>query len=294
MSRGSGQGTRGVGRTTAALGLALLGALVVPGSAAGSARMTAEPGASDIRVGVTELAPTSLPPDGTLVVGARVVNASDVVLVDVGARLRIGSEPITSRAQLADFAAGSEEVGLVPDTSLVDVAPELAPGEAADVRIEVPADELGLVPGFGVHPLTIELRVAEPDGTRRTAGSARTFVVTSGTGDTPTVRVAWLWPLVGTPGRGPDGVLPPTTATKPGRRPALRRSARRAARGRDRPPGHLARRRRAARGRPIPRHRERAATRCPTRPGGRLVARHPGGRALARGQRRRGPALRGP
>ena len=77
----------------------------------------------------------------------------------------------------------------------------------------MPAADLGLVGGFGVHPLTLELRVAEPDGIRRTAGAARTFVVTSGTGPAPTVRVAWLWPLVGTPGRAPDGTLSSDAAT---------------------------------------------------------------------------------
>lgn len=219
MSRGAGQRTTGVRQAAAATGLVLVSGLsiLLTGHAAEAARSAADAtGSADIRITVTSLAPTSLAPDGTLVIGGRVVNASDTTLVDLGARLRVGSEAITSRAEMAAFAAGTDaaEVGLVPAASLVDVVPELAPGAAADVHIEVPGDELGLVPGFGVHPLTLELRVAEPDGTRRTAGSVRTFLVTSGLGAAPTVRVAWLWPLVGTPGRGPDGTLPPTTATR--------------------------------------------------------------------------------
>ena len=242
------------------------------------------------------LTPTSLGPDGTLVIAGRVVNASDSTLQEVGARLRVGTSPLVARGELATFAsaAGPPEVGVVPVASLVDVAPELAPGEAADVRIEVPAAELGLIGGFGVHPLTLEIRVADPTGLRRTAGTARTFVVAAGTGSAPTVRVAWVWPLVGTPGRGVGRDPVGRRRHRPGGRAQARRPAGRAARRRRRPARDLVRRRRPARGRPQRRHRERSARGPPAGPGRRLVAQHPRARAPSTGQRRRRPALRRP
>ncbi len=172
-------------------------------------------GTSDIRITVTELAPVALTAQSTLVIAARVVNASTQTLVDVGARLRVGVFPLITRSEVADFSrsAGLAEVGTVPVASLVDVTPELAPGQTADLRIEVPEADLGLLGGFGVHPLTLELRVAETAGVRRTAGSARTLVVRQVGDFSPSVRVAWIWPLVGTPGRAPNGVLPAGAAT---------------------------------------------------------------------------------
>lgn len=208
---------RGFRRATAVLGLVgVVGLLTLasPEAASGFPRSTAD--TSDVRITVTTLTPTSLDPDGTLVIAGRVVNASNSTLEEVGARLRVGTSPLVARGELATFAsaAGPPEVGVVPVASLVDVTPQLAPGEAADVRIEVPAPQLGLTGGFGVHPLTLEIRVADPSGLRRTAGTARTFVVAAGTGSAPTVRVAWVWPLVGTPGRGVDGILSADAATE--------------------------------------------------------------------------------
>ena len=54
------------------------------------------------------------------------------------------------------------EVGQVVVPSLVDVADQLLPGQSAQVQIEVPVAGLGLPDSFGVHALTLELRVAEP------------------------------------------------------------------------------------------------------------------------------------
>ncbi len=208
-----------LGRAAAALAAATIsmcGLLLTTSAAHGLDRGAEDPSGDDIRVTVTELAPTLLDPAGNLVLSARVINASDQTLVAVGARLRVGSLPLTSRAELAAFIGGDSlvPVGTVPVASLVDVAPTLAPGASAQVRIEVPADQLGLIPGFGVHALTLELRVAEPTGVRRTAGSARTFLVTDGPGETPQVQVTWFVPLIGTPGRLANGILPVEAATK--------------------------------------------------------------------------------
>ncbi len=212
MSDGPRPHGRRLRRTGPILGLLTLAALLIPGTASGLPRATAD--TNDLRITVTGITPSLVSPDSSVVVTARVVNASDAILVDVGARLRVQSAPFTSRGELAAFLDTPEgtEVGLVPDASVVEVAPELPPGATADVRIEVTASDLGLVGGFGVHALTLELRVGQPDGARRTAGEARSFLVTGEEGATPTLRVSWLWPLVGTPGRDPDGVLPAAAA----------------------------------------------------------------------------------
>ncbi|HYN75712.1 MAG TPA: DUF6049 family protein [Candidatus Limnocylindria bacterium] len=212
MSDGPERLTSRLWRTGPIIGLLALGALLVPGPASGLPRATAD--AKDVRITVTGITPTLVSPDSTVVLSARVVNASDATLVDVGARVRVDSAPLASRGELTAFLEAPEgiEVGLVADASVVEVAPELPPGATADVRIEVTASDLGLVGGFGVHALTLELRVAEPDGARRTAGEARSFLVTGTEGATPTLRIGWLWPLIGTPGRDPDGVLPAAAA----------------------------------------------------------------------------------
>ncbi len=208
-----------LGRAAAALAamtVSACGLLLGAPAAHGTDRVLADATGDDIRVTVTQLTPTSLGSTSELVLAARVINASDQTLIDVGARLRVGSLPLTSRTELAAFINDDSlvPVGTVPVASLVDVAPTLAPGASADVRIEVAADQLGLVDGFGVHPLTLELRVAEPTGVRRTAGSARTFLVAEGPGATPQVRVTWFVPLIGTPGRLANGTLPADAATR--------------------------------------------------------------------------------
>ncbi len=210
-----GTGSR-IRTVTAVLGLACLTTLVGNGAAGGLPRTAAD--AADLRITITTLSPTLLDPDGTLLITARVVNASDQTLRQVGARLRVGAEAFGSRAELSEFSGGSGELGTVPAASLVDVAPELPPGGEVEVRMAVPAQDLGLVGGFGVHPLTLELRVDEPTGERRTAGAVRTSIVSSGGNGSgragvPTVRLALVWPLVGTPGRNPDGLLSTDAAT---------------------------------------------------------------------------------
>jgi Family of unknown function (DUF6049) len=120
-----------------------------------------------------------------------------------------------TRAAVAGFATGGGalDVGTVPAASLVDVTPELLPGASQEVRFEVPADQLGLLGGFGVHPLTVEIRTDPPVGLRRTAGTARTMLVTpgdpaiDGAAANPVLPIAYTWPLVGVPDRSVDGVL---------------------------------------------------------------------------------------
>ena len=260
---------RGMRRATAVLGLVgVVGLLILASAEAASGLPRSTADASDVRITVTALTPTSLEPDGTLVITGRVVNASDATLQEVGARLRVGITPLVARGELASFASGSgpPEVGSVPVASLVDVAAELTPGAAADVRIEVPAAELGLAGGFGVHPLTLEIRVADPSGLRRTAGTARTFIVTSGTGAAPDGAR-----LVGVAARRnsrPRGRRHPLAGGRhrPRSRARSGRSARRAARRRRRPAGDVVRRRRAAGGRPERGDGERPARGPPAGP----------------------------
>lgn len=148
---------------------------------------------------LVSLDPTSLAPGGTLSAEVEVTNTSEEEMADPGLALRLRSARVTDRSQLASWQAGTG-----PDTAgdpIAEAAEEttLAPGESVTLRVEAPAEEIGLSEQpyyWGTRRLSLTVSV---DG--EAVSSIRSFVV---------------WRPEGTEDAITQSVLLPVTASDPG------------------------------------------------------------------------------
>lgn len=186
--------------------LAALALVGVVGPAATPA--AAAPGL--VAVEITSVGPVNPAPGGTLVVEGVVRNVSSVGLRDVGVRLTVGSQPLTSIDDAFAVVADSFDVfGQVVDQTpgFVSLQPE---GETT-FRLTAPLDDISWAAGPGVYPIAVE----SVDGAADILGTAATMTPWFPPGSVAEpVRVVMPWPLVGLPARDADDVF--LTATVAG------------------------------------------------------------------------------
>lgn len=203
--------TRRPGRRTSALLLVL----ILPALAALSTLTPPAPaGAQEpaerplVRVVLDRFVPRVPAPGKQLRITGRLVNTADRPVTAPLVQLRVSLPPLISRGELAGFAAGlvlREGVAVFGASDQpVDV---LDPGASVPFRIQAPLDDLGLV-SFGVYAVTVEAVGDAGAGFAERVGVTRTFLpwVPEQRDFSPT-RLAWVWPLVGTPTRGAEGVF---------------------------------------------------------------------------------------
>jgi hypothetical protein len=158
---------------------------------------------------ITKLAPRApLDPEGFFQVRGVLVNHGSETLHELTVRLRRGDK-LSTRGELA--TADREEpltptrVGRTPVRAAVQ---DLAPGASTtfDIRIRVSQLRLGAI---GVYPLKVEARARFGDaGTIDSVGGITTFLPWFPDGPPHgKIRIAWLWPLVDQPRRGPREVM---------------------------------------------------------------------------------------
>ena len=160
---------------------------------------------------VTKLAPRApLDPEGFFQVRGFVTNRGSQTLHELTVRLRRG-EKLSSRDELAtadtEPPATETRVGRTPVRAAQQ---DLDPGARTsfDIRIRVRDLEMGAVRP-GVYPLKIEAQARFGDGgSVEPVGSVMTFIPWFPEGPPHgRVRIAWLWPLVDQPRRGPREVM---------------------------------------------------------------------------------------
>ena len=160
---------------------------------------------------VTKLAPRApMDPDEFFQVRGLIINRGSETLHDLTVRLRRG-EKLSSRSELAtadqDLPATPTRVGRTPVRAL---SQDLAPGERTEFDIRIRVSQLRMSgPRAGVYPLRVEARgrFGDNDGIDA-VGSVNTFVPWFPDGPPHgRVRVAWLWPMVDQPRRGPREVM---------------------------------------------------------------------------------------
>jgi len=204
------------GRPALVLLLAVL-ALLAPGppsaASSGQGQVAAVPSdpcaaASEeqpVLVEVTTLLPRAPSrPDEPFQVAGRLRNCGDSALRDLEVRLAVGGR-LASRSALQ--RAADEPVLGRRRLTRPAAADELAPGAATgyDLRLTVRELRLGRL---GVYPLAVQARARYgEDRTRTSVGLASTFVPWFPDGPPAPTRIAWLWPLVDTPRRGPGEVM---------------------------------------------------------------------------------------
>ncbi|GAC1439251.1 MAG: hypothetical protein NVSMB55_00040 [Mycobacteriales bacterium] len=164
---------------------------------------------SPAQVIVTTLAPRApMDPGEFFRVAGSIVNRGSVPLHSLTVRLRRG-DPLISRGQLAaadvDPPATATRVGRTPVHATTS---DLAPGASTtfDIRIRVSQLQLGVI---GVYPLRIEARGQVGDNPDvGPVGRVQTLIPWNPDGAPHgKIRVAWLWPLVDQPRRGPREIM---------------------------------------------------------------------------------------
>jgi hypothetical protein len=195
--------------------------VVTPGSPAAQARASVVPvgstsaalpdpcaGASEEQPVLVEVS-TLLPrapsrADEAFQVAGRLRNCGTAALRDLEVRLAVGGR-LASRSALQQ-AADEPVVGRRRLTGPA-AAVELAPGASTgfDLRLTVGELRLGRL---GVYPLAVQARARYGEDRSRTAvGLVTTFVPWFPDGPPAPTRIAWLWPLVDAPRRGPAEVM---------------------------------------------------------------------------------------
>ncbi|MBK5308129.1 MAG: hypothetical protein JJD92_15695 [Frankiaceae bacterium] len=238
--------TRSPRRRVASFAVALCAALLpIAGMGASYAddptpAPTASPSPNDdapAQVLVTKLAPRApLDPDGFFQVRGILVNRGSQTLHELTVRLRRGDK-LSTRGELAtadvEPPVTPTRVGRTPVRAAVQ---DLEPGQSTtfDIRIRVSSLRLGAI---GVYPLRVEARARFGDGGGvDSVGGITTYVPWFPDGPPHgKIRVAWLWPLVDQPRRGPREVMLDdelaTSFAKGGRLDRMLRSAADGAKG---------------------------------------------------------------
>lgn len=157
---------------------------------------------------VTKLAPRApMDPDEFFQVRGYVVNRGSDTLHELTVRLRRG-DVLQTRGELAtaddELPATPTRVGRTPVRTAEQ---DLAPGARTTFDIRIRVSQLRLS-SLGVYPLKVEARGRFGDGPTDTLGSVPTYVPWFPDGaPRGKVRIAWLWPLVDQPRRGPREVM---------------------------------------------------------------------------------------
>ncbi len=200
-------------RVGAGLLAAVLLLLTAPAAGPAAAAPAPPPGCggaseeSPVLVEVTTLLPRapSLPEEPFQVAG-RLRNCGQEALTGLQVRLTVGAR-IRTRGELQradeEPVLGGRRLKPVPTG-----VQELAPGQSTPFDLRLLVGELRLGSGLGVYPLSVQARARYGgDGARTAVGLASTYLPWFPDGPPAPTRVAWLWPLIDQPRRGPAEVM---------------------------------------------------------------------------------------
>ena len=160
---------------------------------------------------VTKLAPRApMDPDEFFQVKGTITNRGSQPLAGIRVQLRRG-EALRTRGELATADQEEPSTGRLVGTRVAPEDEELAPGASTtfDVRVRVALLRLSRAPSaIGVYPLKVEVRARFGDEGTDTVGAVQTFVPWFPDGPPRgRTRIAWVWPLVDQPRRGPREVM---------------------------------------------------------------------------------------
>jgi hypothetical protein len=143
-----------------------------------------------------------------LVLAGVIENTGGEPLADVQAILRYSAMPLDDRADVRRIATDDDlRWGQRYIDFFHEVDPDLAPGETAEFRLEIPVDQINFGEP-GVYAVGVDVRAEPVDGERLTLATARTVIAWLPDPELlPTVPVALLWPLATQPSMLPDGTL---------------------------------------------------------------------------------------
>jgi hypothetical protein len=164
-----------------------------------------------VSVGVASISPLVLTSAGTLRISGTLTNTGTATLTNLSIQLRVSTQPVGSRSELASLAVGpARPPGNVLDSALLrPTAP--VPGKGTlSWTLTAKASQLGFT-APGVYPIAVEVIADDPvTGGRTRFGTARTFLPWDLASAKPT-KVAVVWPVLGVPSRDASGKAIGTT-----------------------------------------------------------------------------------
>lgn len=151
------------------------------------------PAALPLEVTMDGLSSAVVPKHGPIVVRGRVVNDSYDTWSDINVYACSSGTPITTARDLHLAAEATTDDVVCGRTSVFVTIEELAPGDSATYRLEVPRDRLGIGDRPGVYWFGVQALGSSTDGRDAVAdGTVRTFLPQVGTGaDRPDGRASF-------------------------------------------------------------------------------------------------------
>ncbi len=183
--------------------VAALGPLLVAAPARAQAVPDAGPSvgrtvAGPLTVTVTDLRPRAPQPGGDLQVVGALTNAGTVTLHDLQLRVHVAGR-LATRGELRQSDA---QQPAWREPRHVEPLADIPPGGRLALDLRMPVDDLRLGMN-GVYPLQIEVRGLRGSQARAQLGQVATYLPWFGGTTVDPLRIAWLWPLVDQPRRGP-------------------------------------------------------------------------------------------
>lgn len=191
-----------IGRALAVLGalitaIALTSGGVRPANAAGSSP-SPSPSAARDRFAITleQLEPKVAHKSDTLSVSGTLTNISGEKLTNVSVALRVSTQRIGTRYDLAHDADPATQVGVLINSTRQRIG-DVESGSRISFHMSLPIDQLDLPTDpsmFGAYPLAIEATSLGESGTVRTRLPTTLIWMPDHAAFTPT-DVSWLWPI---------------------------------------------------------------------------------------------------
>lgn len=180
-------------------GLAAFATLTTGGARANAAGGSASPSPSGhdrFAIVLEQLEPKVAHPTDTLSVSGTLTNTSGERLTNVSVSLRVSTQRIGTRYDLAHDSDPSTQLGVLISSTRQRIG-DVEPGSKISFHLSLPMDQLDLPKDpsmFGAYPLAIEATSLGRSGTVRTRLPTTLIWMPDHATFTPT-QLSWLWPI---------------------------------------------------------------------------------------------------
>lgn len=169
------------------------------GPAANAATPSSSASPQRFAITLDELTPKVLHAGDTLSLSGTMVNTSGETLTAVSYALRISTQRITTRYQLAHDADPRTTFGVVLSSTRQKATDDgkVAPGQRIDWQLTLPIDRISMPTSpdqFGAFPIAVEVTSRDDSGAQQDRLPTTAMWMPKDAQFTPT-KISWLWPL---------------------------------------------------------------------------------------------------
>lgn len=176
------------------------------GTPASAATPTSSAAPHRFAITLDELSPKVVRAGDTLTLRGTMVNTSGESLSAVSYALRISTQRITTRYQLAQDADPKTSFGVALSSTRQRATDDgvVAPGQRVSWQLSLPIDRISMPTSpdqFGAFPIAVEVTSRGDSGTEQDRSPTTMMWLPKGAHFTPT-KISWLWPVIGGIHRG--------------------------------------------------------------------------------------------